>query len=99
MLKIHNDAVKKGRYDDEISGFVTKNSQSVIFKSPEYASEDEVIYIASYYQLFENAVFAKDGLDAVGKYCNIESLVDSYFRFIKRVSKETSWHFRLFWWR
>ena len=67
-----------GRYDDEISGFVTKNSQSVIFKSPEYASEDEVIYVASYYQLFENAVFAKDGLDAVGKYCNIESLVDSY---------------------
>ena len=67
-----------GRYDEEISGFVTKNSQSVIMKSPEYASEDEVVYIASYYQLFENAVFAKGSLDAVGEYCNIESLVDSY---------------------
>ena len=67
-----------GRYDEEISGFVTKNSQSVILKSPEYASEDEVIYIASYYQLFEKAVFAKESLDAIGKYCNVDSLVDSY---------------------
>lgn len=67
-----------GRYDDEISGFVTKNSQAVIFKSPEYASQDEVIYMSSYYQLFENAVFANESLDAIGKYCNVESLVDSY---------------------
>ena len=66
------------RYDDEISGFVTKNSQAVIFKSPEYASEDEVVYMASYYQLFEDAVFAEEDLDAIGKYCNIDSLVDSY---------------------
>ncbi len=67
-----------GRYDDEVSGFVTRNSQAVILKSPEYASEDEVIYIASYYQLFENAVFAKQSLDDIGEHCNIESLVDSY---------------------
>ena len=67
-----------GRYDDEISGFVTENSQSVIFKSPEYASENEVIYMASYYQLFENAVYGNQSLDAIGEYCNIDSLVNSY---------------------
>ncbi len=67
-----------GRYDDEVSGFVTENSQAVILKSPEYASENEVIYIASYYQLFENAVHGNQSIDAIGEYCNINSLVDSY---------------------
>ena len=67
-----------GRYDEEISGFVTENSQTVILKSPEYASENEVVYIASYYQLFEKAVYGKQGVDALGEYCNVASLVDSY---------------------
>lgn len=67
-----------GRYDDEISGFVTENSQAVILKSPEYASENEVVYIASYYQLFEKAVYENQGIEAIGEYCNIGSLVDSY---------------------
>lgn len=67
-----------GRYDEEISGFVSENSQSVVLKSPEYASENQAVYIACYYQLFENAVFSGKGIDAVNEYCNIASLVDSY---------------------
>ncbi len=67
-----------GRYADEISGFVTENSQPVIFKSPEFASENEVIYMASYYQLFEDAVYGNKGINAIGEYCNIDSLVNAY---------------------
>lgn len=67
-----------GRYDEEVSGFVTENSQAVILKSPEYASEKEIDYIANYYQLFENAVYGKQSLAEIGKYCNVDSLVDSY---------------------
>ena len=67
-----------GRYADEVSGFVTLNSQPVIFKSPEFASQNETVYIASYYQLFEDAVYGNKGIDAIGEYCNIDSLVDAY---------------------
>ena len=67
-----------GRYADEVSGFVTQNSQPVIFKSPEFASQNETIYIASYYQLFEDAVYGNKGINAIGEYCNVDSLVDAY---------------------
>ncbi len=67
-----------GRYDEEVSGFVTENSQAVILKSPEYASEKEVAYISNYYQLFEKAVHGNQSLAVIGEYCNVDSLVDSY---------------------
>lgn len=66
------------RYDEEISGFVTKNSQTVVFKSPEYASEAQVEYMSGYYQNFEAAVYENKGLEAVSEYCNVDSLVNSY---------------------
>lgn len=66
------------RYDKEISGFVTKNSQAVVFKSPEYASKAQVEYMSGYYQNFEAAVYENKGLDAVSEYCNVDSLVNSY---------------------
>lgn len=66
------------RYADEVCGFVTANSQSVIFKSPEFASKEQVEYASSWYQNFENAVFGNKGLDEIAKYCNIDSLVDLY---------------------
>lgn len=67
-----------GRYDDEVCGFVTANSQAVIFKSPEFASKEQVEYASNWYQNFENAVCGNKGLDEIAKYCNIDSLVDIY---------------------
>lgn len=66
------------RYDEEISGFVTENSQAIILKSPEYASKEQIEYISGWYQNFENAVYGNKGLAEIAKYCNVESLVDVY---------------------
>ncbi len=66
------------RYDEEISGFVTANSQAIILKSPEFASKEQIDYISGWYQNFENAVYGKKGLSEIAKYCNIDSLVDVY---------------------
>lgn len=55
------------RYEGEISGFVSDRSQSVTFKCPEYASEEQIKYISDYYQRFEDAVFADSGKNAKGE--------------------------------
>jgi hypothetical protein len=56
------------RYDSEISGFVSDNGQPVIFKNPEYATEDEVKYISGVYQSFEDAAMSADGKNSNGDY-------------------------------
>ena len=45
--------------EDEISGFITSRQQPIVIKSPAYASENEVKYIADLYQKLEDAVFRK----------------------------------------
>lgn len=70
------------RYNDEVSGFVSNYGQPVILKSPEYASKEQVNYIRSYYQEFEDAVLSKDGYNAQGKhyseYVDIDSFAKMY---------------------
>ncbi len=70
------------RYNGEISGFVSNGGQPMIFKNPEYATENEVKYIAGVYQAFEDAVMAEDGYNADGKYytelCDIETFQAFY---------------------
>ena len=65
------------RYPDEISGFVSDNGQPVIFKNPEYATENEVKYIGDVYQSFEDAVMSENGTNSNGQHysnlCDIES--------------------------
>ena len=56
------------RYDSEISGFVSDGGQPVIFKNPEYATENEVKYISGVYQNFEDAVMAENGTNENGDY-------------------------------
>lgn len=56
------------RYDGEISGFVSNNGQPVIFKNPEYATENEVKYISGIYQNFEDAAMSEDGKNSNGDY-------------------------------
>ena len=70
------------RYDGEISGFVSDGGQPVIFKNPEYATENEVKYISGIYQNFEDAVMSADGYNADGDYytdlCDAESFQKFY---------------------
>ncbi len=42
---------------EEVCYFRTTRGQYVVVKSPEYASKEEMNYIASYYQEYENAVY------------------------------------------
>jgi len=48
------------RYSGDLTGFVTKDGQPFVMKSPEYASEEQIKFISSYYQQFEDAVLAGD---------------------------------------
>ena len=79
------------RYDDEISGFVSNYGQPIIVKSPEYASREQVEYIQSYYQEFEDAVLSETGYNTLGKhyseYINVESYAKLYVyqEFIKNL--------------
>lgn len=69
------------RYGREASGFVTRRGQSVVIKSPEFASEAQVGYIRSLMQGLETALRAEDGIDPrSGKhYTDIVDL-DSFVR-------------------
>lgn len=70
------------RYVKEVSGFVTNRNQTIVLKSPEYASESQVKYISALYQEFEDAVFSANGYNSKGKhyteYIDIESFVTMY---------------------
>ncbi len=73
----------KDRYADETSGFVTKRGKCVVIKEPEHASREQVAYIANYFQEFEDAVFAEDGVNPkTGKryteYFDLTSLAQKY---------------------
>ncbi|MBO5396609.1 MAG: CotH kinase family protein [Clostridia bacterium] len=70
------------RYTDEVSGFVTDNGQAVVVKTPEYASKEQVQYISSYYQAFEDALYSPTGYNSEGKhysyYIDTEALAKMY---------------------
>ena len=57
-----------GRYDEEVSGFVSNRGQWVVVKSPEYASEAQVRYIAGLYNEAEEALYSATGYNSLGKY-------------------------------
>jgi hypothetical protein len=74
---------KPMRYPSEVSGFVTKRGQPVVIKEPEYASREQVEYIKNFFQGFENAIFAKDGIDPdsgkhYSEFVDMDSLVKKY---------------------
>ncbi|MBQ7091008.1 MAG: CotH kinase family protein, partial [Clostridia bacterium] len=71
------------RYAAEASGFVTKRGKPVVIKEPEYASREQVDYIANYFQEFEDAVYSADGIcPTTGKhyyeYFDLSSLARKY---------------------
>lgn len=70
------------RYDQELCGFVTKNGQPVVIKSPEYASKDQVNYIADLVEAGTEALYSETGYNSGGShysdYFDMESLVNMY---------------------
>ncbi len=70
------------RYVNEPCGFITARNQPIVIKAPEYASENQVKYISSLYQEFEDALYSESGYNSLGKhyteYIDTESFVRMY---------------------
>ena len=62
------EAEFESRYGAEASGFVTPHGQHVVLKSPEFASKEEVDYIAALYEEMEQALYAENGFNEKGRY-------------------------------
>lgn len=56
------------RVEDEVCYFTTSRGQNIVVKSPEYASREEMDYIAAFYQDWEDAVFNGGVNPATGKH-------------------------------
>lgn len=67
---------------EEVSYFYTKRGQYVVVKSPEYASKEEMEYIAALYQEYEDAVYSGGVNPETGKahteYVDLESTLQYY---------------------
>ena len=61
---------------DEANGFYTTKGAAFNIKSPEYAGKEAVDYISTYYQDFENAVFASD---ENGNYTGYNPVTKKYY--------------------
>ena len=68
-------------YGNEASGFITAKNQRVVVKSPEFCSKEQVEYIGSFYQEFENAVFSPDGYNELGKHYSEYIDVESFAKY------------------
>lgn len=77
------------RYQKEASGFVTRKGFSYVIKSPEYASREQVQYIATFVQEMEDALFSTSGYNSKGKYyadyLDLDSFVKKYW--VDEISK------------
>ncbi len=71
------------RYKGSEAGFVTNAGQAVLIKEPDHPSKEQVLYIRSLVQAFENAIEAPDGIDPeTGKHytelADLDSMVNKY---------------------
>ena len=70
------------RQAEEASGFVTDRYQAITMKAPEYASEEQVLYIKDYMQRVEDAVYSSDGYNSKGEHysdlIDVESFAKVY---------------------
>lgn len=69
-------------YKDELCYFVTENGNHYVIKSPEYASREEVEYIARLFAEMEEAIMSGNGYNRLGKhyteYIDIDSFAAAY---------------------
>lgn len=79
----------KNRFMSETSRFTTDRECRVVLKSPECATLEQVQYISSFVQEFEDALYSSDGYNSEGKYyleyIDMESFVKRYL--IDEISK------------
>lgn len=72
-------------YPEKRSRFISKEGASVTIKSDNYASKEQIDYIADYWQDFEDAVLSEDGYNNKGKYyseyIDLESMADLTLEF------------------
>lgn len=71
------------RYQQETSAYTTSNGAILVIKSPEYATKQQMLYVSSKLQAFENAINSRTGVDSATKqhYSDIvdmDSLVKKY---------------------
>jgi len=76
------------RYNDEVTGFTTNLGQNVVIKYPEYATRNQVNYLADLFQALEVIVYSdsdcKPGCNqeankcCISDYINTESFVNMY---------------------
>lgn len=71
------------RYGEEKSGFITSQGDCYLLKTPGYATENQVNYIADYMQEFQDALQEPDGVNKdTGKhyldYIDLDSFVCKY---------------------
>lgn len=67
----------QSRYDAEASGFVSPQGQHVVVKSPEFATKEQVEYIAQKYAEMEAVAFSSD-ISTLGNYMDTESFALMY---------------------
>lgn len=64
------------------SGFVTSRGQAVELDGPEYATENQVLYIRNFVQELEDAIYSPTGYNSQGKhyseYIDVDSLIKAY---------------------
>lgn len=74
---------RPSRIYESPSFFITAKGQPVTVKSPKYADEKQVVYIAGLWQSFEDALYAEDGKNpSTGlhytEYIDLDSFVKKY---------------------
>ena len=69
-------------YKNELCYFVTENGNHYVIKSPEYASREQVEYIARIFVEMEEAIMSDNGYNSLGKhytdYIDIDSFAAAY---------------------
>lgn len=68
--------IEKDSYYDSVSGFMTEEENGFSIKSPQYATKEQVDYIADYVQQIEDLVLS--GQEEAFAYLDLDSLVSRY---------------------
>lgn len=68
--------IEKDYYYDSISGFITESDNPFSIKAPQYATQEQVDYIAEDIQKIENMILSED--DELFEYLDLDSFVLRY---------------------
>lgn len=84
------------RYEDESSWFLTDREMPVVISSPEFVSKEQMEYIKTLFQEFEDAVYAQDGKNPkTGKswqeYIDVDSWAEKYIIDEIFTNQDTEW--------